>query len=143
MSQIENLINRLDKVKGRNGNWTACCPAHSDRSPSLAIRLLEDERILLHCFAGCDVNEIVQSLGMTISDLFPPKTENFEDSKPIKINTQKFFATDLLRIMSFESMVVMIAASDLSKGKKLNERDMDRMKLSFERIQEVARYAGV
>ena len=79
MSQIENLINRLDKVKGRNGNWTACCPAHSDRSPSLAIRLLEDERILLHCFAGCDVNEIVQSLGMTISDLFPPKTENFEE----------------------------------------------------------------
>jgi len=36
---IENLLNRLTKVKGGRGRWTACCPSHEDRSPSLAIKL--------------------------------------------------------------------------------------------------------
>ena len=70
---IENLISRLDKVKGRNGHWTACCPAHADRGPSLAVKHTEDGRILLHCFAGCDVHSIVTALGMDLTDLFPPR----------------------------------------------------------------------
>jgi len=143
MSSIETLLSRLEKVKGRNGNWTACCPAHGDGSPSLAIRHNEDGRILLHCFAGCDVNQIVTAVGMDLGDLFPPKPVNYDYNKPSKPLKPKFFASDLLRIVSFESMVVLIAANDLSKGKKLNERDMDRMRLSCERIQEVARYADV
>jgi DNA primase len=55
MNPIENLLGRLKKVKGRNGSWTACCPAHNDGSPSLAIREGEDGRVLLHCFGGCSV----------------------------------------------------------------------------------------
>jgi len=30
----------------------ALCPAHDDRNPSLSIQLADD-RILIHCFAGC------------------------------------------------------------------------------------------
>ena len=49
---LERLLNGLSKVKGRKGSWTASCPAHADKSPSLAIRQVEDGRILLHCFGG-------------------------------------------------------------------------------------------
>ena len=33
--------------------WMAPCPAHDDRTPSLAIGESSDGHILLHCFAGC------------------------------------------------------------------------------------------
>jgi hypothetical protein len=56
----------------QNGNgWTALCPAHKDREPSLSIREGADGRILLKCFAGCDTAKIVAALGLTMRDLFP------------------------------------------------------------------------
>jgi DNA primase len=53
---VETLLSQLDKVrKTGTGTWTACCPAHAAKSPSLAIRELADSTVLLHCFAGCGV----------------------------------------------------------------------------------------
>jgi hypothetical protein len=142
MSNFEQLLSRLDKVKGRNGSYTACCPAHSDGSPSLAVRLADDGRVLLHCFAGCDIDEVLGAIGMEMSDLFP-ETDRHDPSKPSKPVKPAFYATDLLRIIAFEAVVVSIAAYDMSRGKQLGEKDMERMKVAFERIQEATQYAGV
>lgn len=59
------LLSRLDKVK-RTGpdKWVARCPAHDDRGPSLAVRELEDGRVLVHCFAGCGADEVVGAVGL-------------------------------------------------------------------------------
>ena len=39
MSPAENVLSRLDKVRQRQpGQWSARCPAHIDKSPSLSIR---------------------------------------------------------------------------------------------------------
>jgi len=137
MSSIENLIGRLDKVKGRKGSWTACCPAHPDKSPSLAIRMVDDGRILLHCFGGCSVHEVLGALGMDMNDLFPDTGEDKKAMKPA------FYATDLLRIIAFESLVVSLAANSIHKGEQLSEQEMVRMKTASERIREAARYANI
>ena len=80
---IENLLSRLEKVKKRGqGSWIACCPVHNDRSPSMTIRELEDGRVLVHCFAGCSVDEIIGFLGMSFSDLYPPNP--IENGKPLR-----------------------------------------------------------
>jgi len=51
------------------GHWTARCPSHPDRSPSLSIH--EGERgILLRCFAGCSLDEICRALNISQRDLF-------------------------------------------------------------------------
>jgi putative DNA primase/helicase len=42
--------------------WTAPCPAHDDRTPSLSIRDAEDGRILVHCHAGCDQEQVIAAL---------------------------------------------------------------------------------
>jgi hypothetical protein len=107
------------------------------------VREGEDGRVLVHCFGGCSVDQIVGAVGMDMNDLFPPKREWSQQTTPVKAMKPRFYASDLMRIVSFEALVVMIAASDLSKGKKLSDRDMERMKLSCERIQEVARYCDV
>ncbi|MBX3322460.1 MAG: DUF3987 domain-containing protein [Phycisphaeraceae bacterium] len=51
--------------------WSACCPAHDDRNPSLSIGVGADARVLLHCHAGCAVEAILGALGLTLRELMP------------------------------------------------------------------------
>jgi hypothetical protein len=53
-------------VERLGGRWTAnggmCrCPSHDDRTPSLSVRPGR-KRLLLHCFAGCTVADILRAL---------------------------------------------------------------------------------
>ena len=58
---------------GRGEHW-AFCPAHDDRNtPNLHVREAEDGGVLLHCFAGCDQDEVLAALeerGVRGRDLF-------------------------------------------------------------------------
>lgn len=133
---IENILTRLEKVKGRNGAYTACCPAHGDKSPSLAIRELDDGRILMKCFADCSVQDILGAIGMEIGDLFPDTNKNLP---PVK---RKYYASDLLRVIEFEAWVVSVVAYRMSEGKPLSEVDRTRMKIAQSRIMEAVKYVG-
>lgn len=63
----DTLLSRLDKVKQTGqGRWLACCPAHDDKNPSLSVRELDDGRMLLHCFTGCDVHSVLNALSLTL-----------------------------------------------------------------------------
>jgi hypothetical protein len=144
MTPVEMLLSRLQKVKGRNGSWTACCPAHEDKGPSLAVREADDGRVLLHCFAGCPTVNVLGAVGMDMSDLFPPdeKRKNYPvEGKPRM--KPAFYASDLIRILSFEALVVNICAYDMSVGKTLKEEDRERLKVAQQRIEEVMHYANI
>lgn len=144
MSAVENFINRLDKVKGRNGSWTACCPAHEDKSPSLSVREGEDGRVLVHCFGGCSVDQIVGAVGMDMTDLFPPDSKRRDypiEGKPSM--KPAFFASDLMRIIHFEALVVQIVAFDIANSKPVTEETRERMLTAYQRIDEAVRYANV
>ena len=143
MSKVENFIQRLGKVRGRNGSWTAQCPAHEDKSPSLSVREAEDGRVLVHCFGGCDVHSVLGAVGMDMNDLFPERDERLDHNQVSKSLKPAFYASDLLRIASFECLVVMIAAYDMRRGKKLSEEDLNRLETAQQRIEEVIQYANV
>ncbi len=69
---LANLIPRLDGVRERSdGQFTARCPAHEDRSPSLSVTEGRNGQVLVHCFAGCSVDDICGAVGLEVSDLFP------------------------------------------------------------------------
>nr|WP_225780484.1 virulence-associated protein E [Pseudomonas sp. Marseille-Q3773] len=69
---LDKVILRLEKVKPTGtGKWKACCPAHDDKHPSLAISETSDGVILLKCWAGCTTREIVSAIGLELRDLFP------------------------------------------------------------------------
>jgi hypothetical protein len=133
---LENLLSRLSKVKGRNGAYTACCPAHDDKSPSLAIRE-EDGKILLKCFGGCEVSAIVAAVGMDMTDLFPPIEPKYTPQPKVRL-----FASDLLRVLHIEAQIVRIAAYDQAKGKALSEQDRARLMLACDRIGEALEVAN-
>lgn len=63
------IAQRCDQAHQTATGWQACCPAHEDSTPSLAITPGRD-KVLLKCHAGCTVNAIVTALGMTMADLF-------------------------------------------------------------------------
>jgi hypothetical protein len=59
-------MNAQALTKALGGRWCgsygmARCPAHDDRSPSLAIRA-GDRRVLLYCHAGCEQDQILAVL---------------------------------------------------------------------------------
>lgn len=78
MSSLEVLLARLEKVSRRGGGrYTARCPAHQDRDPSLSIGEAQDGRILIKCFAGCTPDDITAAIGMDLWDLAPPNLKNY------------------------------------------------------------------
>jgi 5S rRNA maturation endonuclease (ribonuclease M5) len=62
-------------VRGRS----AQCPAHEDRAPSLSIGQRKDGNgVVLNCHAGCDPQDVVTALGLTMADLFDEPLEKRE-----------------------------------------------------------------
>lgn len=74
---ISRVLAKLEGVKRSDGGWVARCPAHGDKHQSLGIDV-EDGRVLLRCHAGCETDQIVSSMGLRMSDLFPSKPERSE-----------------------------------------------------------------
>jgi putative DNA primase/helicase len=44
------------------GGWTARCPAHDDREPSLSIRSADGDAVLVRCHAGCEQAAVIAAL---------------------------------------------------------------------------------
>lgn len=59
--------------------WSARCPAHEDRRPSLSVAEGDDGRALVRCHVGCSVEAICEALGLTVADLMP--------DRPIDVDT--------------------------------------------------------
>lgn len=136
----EILTSKLEKVKQVGPfRWQARCPAHDDKGPSLSIRETDDGRVLVHCFAGCSVHEIVQAAGLELADLFPPRP-GADHSRPER---QPFPAADVLRAVAFESLVVSAAAASLLAGEPFGVADRERLILAVSRINAAMTAAGV
>lgn len=65
----DRVVERLDGVRRTGATTTAKCPAHDDHTPSLGITRA-DQRVLLHCFAGCEIEAVVDALGLNMRDLY-------------------------------------------------------------------------
>ena len=130
---VDALLNRLHGVKQTGPNkWLAKCPAHDDRSPSLAIRLAYDDKVLLHCFGGCSVVDVVGSMGLQLSDLFPKQPGN---GKPI--NQPRFNAAELMALCIQESMILVVAIGDCLAGKSLADDDQARVNRAMETLLDI------
>ncbi|MBS2011219.1 MAG: hypothetical protein JST01_29510, partial [Cyanobacteria bacterium SZAS TMP-1] len=129
--EITQFLNLLSKVKKTGkGKWMACCPAHGDKNPSMAIAESSNGTILVHCFSqGCDVDSITGAIGLTPADLFPPKDERWqkEEAGQFRIGGQPFTAYDALACLAFEGLIVATVASDIDDGLVPSPEDRERV----------------
>ncbi len=123
---VEPILARLEKVRSTGPlRWSACCPAHQDKTPSLAVREMPDGRVLIHCFSGCSAMDIVGAIGLELSDLMPERIEHH--IAPVR---KPWTDTDALRLLALESKVVVLALSDLSSGKVPTDSDIERLAIA-------------
>lgn len=131
----QNLLARLEGVRATgSGRWLARCAAHEDRSPSLSIRELSDGRILVYCFAGCEVHDVLASVGLELKDLFPeplPKAHG-EGYGPAR---ERIHPADALKLLDHEATLAAIVASDAAEGRPISAEDADRAALAAGRIR--------
>lgn len=133
--RTDTLLSRLEGVRNTGaGQWVAKCSAHEDRHPSVAIRELDDGRILLHCFAGCDTYSVLSAIGLSFEDLFPDRVPQGQ-YKPVR---RPFNASDILRCVAFEALVAAVAAGNIAQGIDLTKDDHDRLFVACGRLQEAA-----
>jgi putative DNA primase/helicase len=71
---LERILDETQANPVGNDRWLARCPAHDDRTHSLSITV-RDGRLLLYCFAGCNVDDVCAALGIRLSDLFTPNQQ--------------------------------------------------------------------
>ena len=128
----DRLLARLDAVRRMGDHrWIARCPSHDDRNPSLTIREADDARVLLKCFTECETSEVLDSLGLGWSALFPPRDSN----KPRKLRREPLaYPSDALRVLAHEARILVIVAGDLARGQALSEEDHARLLLAANRI---------
>lgn len=65
------LGDQLEAIRPAGEGWTARCPAHPDRNPSLSVTPHPDGKVLIHCHTGCTPDAILQAVGLTWTDLSP------------------------------------------------------------------------
>ncbi len=134
MTAAEQLLLHLSGIKktGRD-RWMAHCPAHDDSSPSLSIRELDDGRVLLKCFAGCEAKEVAAAIGLGMSDLYPKRDRAPGGGTPAV--RRPFAAGQLIELAAHEAGIAAIVVCDLLAGKP--EPDVDRLLMAAHRLASV------
>ena len=114
-------MNNFDGVRETgNGQYSCRCPAHEDKSASLGIKEGDGNRILLNCFAGCDVKSILESAGLEWKDILP-------DNQLYQAEKHKFNPFAVLKMIRDEVLIIGLASADIRKGKPLSDKDHNRL----------------
>jgi hypothetical protein len=134
---VDNLLSRLDKVKKTGSSqWVACCPAHGSEGRKLAISEGDDGRILLKCWSrNCHPTEIVDSVGLTMPDLFPEHLR-YKNQKPLP-PSQRWIPRTVLAALYQEILVVQICADTILKMGSLTPNAIKRLTVASQRILNV------
>ena len=130
----EDLLSRVEGVRetGR-GRYICRCPSHDDRSPSLAVTETSDGRTLVHCFAGCETEDVLSAVGLTFSDVMPERIGPIHGYEPLR---RWFDARQVLATLDHEAMVTAVIAADVLEHKEVDEETWSRLGVAVHRINE-------
>lgn len=128
---FQEVASRLKGViKRSNGGILAFCPSHEDDNRSLAVSIGRTGNVLVHCFAGCDIHEITNAIGLNQSDLFV-KNETTQLNQQLKQDDDRrsfqSMRTSLLLVrlpaLKYDLMRLLFAANTLHKNAALPADD--------------------
>lgn len=116
----EQIANGLDRARRSGRSWSACCPAHEDRSPSLSITDTGDGKVLVHCFAGCSQEDVIESLrglGLWPTASYAARAMYAERERQ--------------KIREHHLLILRLADIRLQNGEQLDEHDSNVLKESL------------
>lgn len=140
LPDVNLLLSRLERVRKFGAGWSARCPAHEDRTASLSVGIGAEGRILVHCFAGCPIGDVLGAVGLQVGDLFPRRLYETPEQRAEarRLATMADWSAALC-VLEREAGVVLIACGDLAKGITLSDADANRLIQAGERIEDARR----
>lgn len=136
MSQLDNFISRLHKVRKHGKDYMAACPAHQDKSPSLTICEKDDGRVLVHCFGGCSTHDVLAAVGLEMKDLMPEKLPARKSER------RPFNAMDVMQAIKTDLQHALIVCKDIQAGKVLTNDESLAMARIVGRVSMAIRLSG-
>ncbi len=134
---VNYLLSALTKVRRMGKDrWLACCPAHGDRKPSLSIRETPDGRVLLHCWTGCSVEAILESVGLTFDALFPEK----ELGHHVPRERTPFSHREAMAALVPETFIVALIGRQMANGIANDEETQQALIAAVSRISAAHSY---
>jgi CHC2 zinc finger len=134
---IDDILSRLEKVKQYNGRqWVACCPAHDDKTPSLAIKIGDENRVLMKCWAGCAIDEIVAAMDLSLSDLMGDVPKEHSNHK----RGNRLSPTVVLKAVAANVLLAGIIVCDVAKAGHVTEEQKIKLLGLSGAFQEVVDY---
>jgi hypothetical protein len=114
------------------------CPAHKGKNRNLFIAD-GDKRLIMTCHSQhCDPKDIMESVGLTISDVF------YEKLNPQKAKEYKAKVTtrQLIEELNHELIIISLWVTDFSEGLYPRNGENDRVtcKQSFQRVQKALHF---
>lgn len=83
---------------------------------------------MIHCFAGCDTEAILDAVGLTFQDVMPERIE------PQPSRQLRFSAHDAVKMAQHEVSVCCIILADLLAKRTPTEKDWNRLALAHSRL---------
>ncbi|MBD8898372.1 hypothetical protein [Rhodanobacter sp. DHG33] len=91
----------------------------------------------MHCFAGCQIHDVLGAVGLTVGDLFP--TRDLGSLTPEQRREVRRAAAipkwaGALDVLAMEANVMLLAAAQLDEGRSLHPDDLNRLRIAALRI---------
>ena len=135
---VDLLLPKLDLVKqSSSGKWRAKCPIHQDRksrSRTLVITETDSGSVLIYCHAGCNFEEILSTVGLDASDLFP--TDNHIQHTKHTTKPQKNLRSIIER-SRFAATLIEIGTRQVLRGEELSTDDLNTLAGAASDLQEL------
>jgi hypothetical protein len=144
----DTVLSRLDGIiRTGDGRWSARCPAHDDRSPSLSLRDAGD-RLLVHCHAGCHPEDVLRALGLGWGDLHTGDRWAAADhagvttASHLAARERARRAARLGYDPEHERLIVQYARDDMRAGRELSAESRARVQIAVQRLRAAADQGG-
>lgn len=134
---VSFLLARLERVRQYATCWRTDCPCVHTSHGTLSVKVGDDGRLLLHCFAACEVQEIVRALGLEVADLFPQR-EKVDLSPPSRARRRELVEMGqrraALSVLCTEAAVIEVAGTMIERGDVLPAAELECVRIAAYRI---------
>lgn len=140
---IHDFIARL-KVRGSgDGNWRCDCPCGHSSTGALSVTD-RDGKLLLHCFAGCDVLDVLAAMGLSVGDLFADDHRHDRLDDPVaRVERiyRKLTGEDIARLLR-AAHVAKFALDGVVHGVGFTSHDVSTIAQTITEVERIAEELG-
>ena len=123
---LNEILERLDKVRRHGDRYRAVCPVHDGNNPTALSLKEEDGKVLIHCHVCLAKGpDVVQAIGLTDAALF----------RDAPVGGKSYFSREQKEVATEDKFFIEIYESQICKGHQPSREEYRRYRLSQQRVK--------